>query len=187
MKLLYRFYEKYTHSSIINFLIRLFVRNTEDKNKWLELCGMKIGKGCHLSCGVTAFPEPFMVELCKEVYISYGVQFLTHDGSLSWIKCKKGLSDHMIEKIGKIKIGEHCFIGANAIIMQNVTIGNDCIVAAGSVVTKSFSDGLVIGGVPARIICSIDEYLERNKNLDDNTCAWSYGKKRAYYEAKDTK
>jgi len=58
----------------------------------------------------------------------------------------------------KIIIGNNVWIGANAIILPGVKIGNNCIIGAGSVVTKSFSDDyLVIAGNPAKII----KYLEK--------------------------
>lgn len=44
--------------------------------------------------------------------------------------------------------------------MPNVTIGSNCIIAAGSVVTKDVPDNSVVGGVPAKFIKSTDEYLE---------------------------
>ena len=52
--------------------------------------------------------------------------------------------------------------------MPGVTIGNHVLVAAGSVVTKSVPDNVVVGGNPAKILCTIDEYIERNMryNLD---------------------
>ena len=53
-----------------------------------------------------------------------------------------------------IVIGDNCWIGAKATILDGVHIGNGCVVAAGAVVTKSFPDNVVIGGVPARIIKS---------------------------------
>ena len=53
---------------------------------------------------------------------------------------------------GDIIVGRNDWIGANVFIKGGVSIGNDCVVGAGSVVTKSFGDGLVIGGVPAKII-----------------------------------
>ncbi|WP_436414228.1 acyltransferase [Petrimonas sp.] len=54
-----------------------------------------------------------------------------------------------------ILIQKGSWIGANAIILPGVTIGRNTVVAAGSVVTKSFGPNLVIGGVPARIIKKI--------------------------------
>lgn len=48
-----------------------------------------------------------------------------------------------------IIIGKNCWIGANAVILPGVILGDNVIVAAGAVVTKSFSDSMIIGGVPA--------------------------------------
>ena len=55
---------------------------------------------------------------------------------------------------GTVKIGNHCWIGAKAIILKNVVLGDYCTVAAGSVVTKSFPPGSLVGGVPAELLRS---------------------------------
>ena len=49
-------------------------------------------------------------------------------------------------------IGNNVWIGANASIMAGVKVGNGCVIAAGSVVTKDIPDFSVVGGVPAKII-----------------------------------
>lgn len=51
-----------------------------------------------------------------------------------------------------IKIGRNCWIGTKVTILDGVTIGEGCIIAAGAVVTNSFSDNSVIGGIPAKLI-----------------------------------
>jgi hypothetical protein len=52
-----------------------------------------------------------------------------------------------------VVIGEKCWIGMNAVVLPGVMLGNGSIVAAGSVVTKSFpEERQVIGGVPARVL-----------------------------------
>ena len=51
-----------------------------------------------------------------------------------------------------VKIGQRCWIGAGAIILPGVQLGDDVIVGAGAVVTKSFPSGAVLGGVPARML-----------------------------------
>ena len=52
----------------------------------------------------------------------------------------------------KTSIGNDVWIGANVSIMSGVKIGNGCIIAAGSVVTKDISDLSIVGGVPAKIL-----------------------------------
>ena len=56
-----------------------------------------------------------------------------------------------IEK-GPVTIGNHCWIGVNAVIMPNVELGEFCILAANSYVNKSFPAFSIIGGTPARLI-----------------------------------
>lgn len=78
---------------------------------------------------------------------------------------------------GKICIGDNAFIGAHAIILPGVTIGNRCIVGAGAVVTKSFPDGSIIGGNPARLIGNSDDFLEKYKNIAFGRKDFENGKK----------
>lgn len=54
--------------------------------------------------------------------------------------------------IGKVVIGDGCWIGANVTILKDVTLGDRCIVGAGAVVTQSFPSGSVIVGNPARLV-----------------------------------
>ena len=73
---------------------------------------------------------------------------------------------------GRITIGDNCFVGNRAIIMYGVTLAPNIVVAAGSVVTRSFdTPGIIIGGNPARQIGTWEDFIERNKekafNLDE--------------------
>jgi acetyltransferase-like isoleucine patch superfamily enzyme len=67
-------------------------------------------------------------------------------------------------RVGRVKIGNRCWIGAKAVILKDVELGDYCTVGAGAVVTKSFPPGSVIKGVPAR--CS--EKLNRSPNETEN-------------------
>lgn len=58
-----------------------------------------------------------------------------------------------------VRIGDGCFIGIGAAIMPGVTLGRNCFVGANAVVTKSFDDYSVVGGVPARLIRRYDPAL----------------------------
>lgn len=66
-------------------------------------------------------------------------------------------SRRVIEK--DIVIGDRCWIGTNVFIKEGVSIGNDVIIGANSVVVKDVKDKAIIGGVPAKII--------RFKNSDE--------------------
>ena len=80
---------------------------------------------------------------------------LTHDAST-----KKPLGK---SKIGRVTIGDNCFIGLGSIILPTVKIGNNCIIGAGSVVTKDIPDNSIAAGNPCRVIGKTDEYLSRQK------------------------
>ena len=75
-----------------------------------------------------------------------------HKGQLCRLS-NKGISQLEVPKTGNdIRIGSGCFIGSRAVLIKNVVLGNNCLVAAGSIVTKSFPDNSVIAGVPARCV-----------------------------------
>lgn len=53
---------------------------------------------------------------------------------------------------GKVTIGDNVFIGANSLIVNECSIGNNAVIAAGSVVTKNVEANTIVGGVPAKKI-----------------------------------
>ena len=62
-------------------------------------------------------------------------------------------------KTKPIIIGDNCWIAANVVILPEVELGEHTVVAAGSIVTKSFKNGnQIIGGNPAKVIKKLDEY-----------------------------
>lgn len=56
------------------------------------------------------------------------------------------------ESLGGVKIGKGTFLGHGVKVLPNVEIGNNCIVAAGAIVTKSFEPYCILAGSPAKII-----------------------------------
>ncbi|MGC4848791.1 DapH/DapD/GlmU-related protein [Micromonospora sp. DT15] len=99
--------------------------------------------------------EPWLITLGDNVYITAGVQFLTHDGGTLILR-----REHPdLEWTAPISIGDDVYIGVRSIIMPGVRIGDRCIIGAGSVVTRDVPDGSVAAGVPARVLRSTDEYL----------------------------
>ena len=101
--------------------------------------------------------EPWMITLGDNVHITSEVRFITHDGGT--LPLRKETPDLEITK--PIVVGDNVFIGVRSMIMPGVHIGDRCIIAAGSVVTKDVPSNQVWGGVPARFIKTTDEYLEK--------------------------
>lgn len=104
-----------------------------------------------------------MIEIGDNVTISTNVNLITHDNSA--IKCFEDGTDF----VGKISIGNNCFIGSGAIILPGVSIAENVIVGSGSVVTKSITKpGTVIAGNPAHEIGSVkDIQIKRKENVFD--------------------
>jgi len=118
----------------------------ETRNKYLRKQGVKIGHRCKIHT-LSFSTEPYLVEIGDNVRVTSGTEFITHDGA---VNCFKGEIGGGI--FGKIKLGDNVFVGTNSIILLNTTIGNNCIVGAGSVVRGQFPDNSVIVGNPAKVI-----------------------------------
>lgn len=89
------------------------------------------------------------------VWIGNYVRFASNIGVISG---NHGLYDHMKHENKEVRIEDYCWIGMNVVIMPGVHLGPRTVVGAGSVVTKSFSDGYcVIGGNPAKLIKELDK------------------------------
>lgn len=104
-----------------------------DVARYFANCG-----GCYIQ-GING------IEIGDNTIFAPGVKMISanHD--------KNDLSKHD-EKTGPIRIGNDCWIATNAVILPGVQLGNNVVVAAGAVVTKSFPSNVVIAGVPAKII-----------------------------------
>lgn len=122
--------------------------------------GMKIGDGTHIFCNV-APSEPYLVTIGSNCTISTEVCFLTHDASIGLYMGRDNYSDIC----GRINIGDNCFIGNRAIVLYGVSIPNNTLVAAGSVVTKSIAEeGCIMAGNPAKVVGKVADFIAKNKD-----------------------
>lgn len=110
--------------------------------------------------------ETYLLNIHNNVAVAANVTFLTHD-VMEWVfNYSEGGKNKIEQYIGGIEIFDNCFIGANSIIMYNVKIGPNAIVAAGSVVTKDVPEGYIVGGNPAKIIGKYKNLIEKRKHIN---------------------
>lgn len=118
--------------------------------------GMKVGEGFSRLSGVILDPSHcWLIEIGNHVTMGPRVHILCHDAST-----KQFLG---YTKIGRVTIGDNVFIGAESVVLPGVTVGNNVIVGANSTVTHDIPNGVVVAGSPARVICTLDEYLCKEK------------------------
>lgn len=155
-------------------IVKIYRKKIWSPEKQARKLGVSIGANCDIQ-NVSFGSEPYLIKIGDRTQITSGVKFFTHGGS--WVFRQE---HPKIDFFGKIEIGNNVYIGNNALIMAGVKIGNNCIVGAGSVVTKSIPDNLIIGGNPARIIGNIDSFLERIKEKDLGCKGMNYEEKKIY-------
>ncbi|WP_083453486.1 acyltransferase [Desulfatitalea tepidiphila] len=118
--------------------------------------GLNLGKNVEIIADFFFDPSHcFLITIGDDCTICPNVRLIAHDAST-----KKHLG---FTKIGRIHIGPRCFLGDSVIVLPNTIIGAECIIGAGSVVTKDVPEKSVVAGSPAKIICSTEDYLIRLK------------------------
>lgn len=130
----------------------------------LKKRGLKIGKNVTIMGGVIIDPSHcWHIEIGSDVIIAPNVHILAHDAGT------KLFLNHT--KVANVRIGNRVFIGAGTIILPGVTVGDEVVIGAGSVVKKDVPSNTVAVGNPAKIICSLDEYIQKQneKMNDENT------------------
>lgn len=122
---------------------------------------LKIGNGCKLS-NAAFICDNSSINIGNYVHIGSGAKFYATDfHSMNPYERAKVPEDPNLVTRGPISIKDHAFIGANVFVLKNITIGENSIVGAGSVVTKSIPDNEVWAGNPAKKIkdLSMDEFI----------------------------
>ena len=143
--------------------------------RYARSIGVNIGKntkiyGSSLSMFST---EPWIVHLGEGVHVTRDVLFLTHDGG-TLILDKNDIQDFILT--GKIVVGDNTYIGTRTVILPGITIGKNCIIGAGSIVSKDIPDNSIAVGVPAKVVNTTECYLEKIKDV-------MAGNQPRYYES----
>lgn len=129
--------------------------------QWLRKCGVRIGTHVHFytpwSINIDV-QRPWMIQIGNNVHITAGCSILQHDYSWSIIQKKTG---HVYGSCGPVVIGDNVFIGQHSIILKDTHIGDNVIIGAGSVVKGELDSNAVYAGVPAKKICTLDEFITK--------------------------
>lgn len=104
-----------------------------------------------MNCILNGYAAPLSIG--KNVSLAQNVNIMTDSGPNASPLLQRL---YPLEK-GEVRIGDNCWIGASAIIMPGVELGDFCVVAAGSYVRNSFPAYTIIGGVPAKVIRTMTE------------------------------
>ena len=162
---------------IMNYLFRVYceIVKTISPIKHARLIGVKIGNNCLVYRNVEWPSEPYLITIGNNVQLTSGVSIYTHGGA-NVVRC----IDSDFDVFGKVVIKDFAYIGSHSLILPGVTIGEGAMVAAGSVVTKSVPDGMVVGGNPAKILCPVKDYYERNKIYNLSSKKLPLNKKKMY-------
>ena len=131
--------------------------------------GLTVGRNFQRMHDVILDPSHcWLINIGDDVTLAPRVHILTHDSST---KIHLGYT-----KIGKVTIGNRVFVGADTVVLPNVTIGDDCIIGANSTVSRDIPAGVVAAGNPAKVISTMEIFLEKNKQLvsEGNTFGEEY-------------
>jgi maltose O-acetyltransferase len=131
----------------------------------LQGAGLQLGRNVFVGGGTVLDPDfCFLIEIGDDTTLSLEVMVLAHDAST---RHHLGYS-----RVAPVRIGSRVFIGARAVILPGVTIGDDAIVGAASLVRHDVAPGTVVAGNPARELGSTEAYLARHRTALDARPSW---------------
>lgn len=108
--------------------------------------------------------HPHLISVGNNVWIASNVLLITHDVAHRMLNNRQKDAEFE-ELLGCIEIGDNVFIGSNTTVLPDVRIGSNTVVAAGSVVSRDLPGNGVYAGVPARYICSLEEFIKKRRSL----------------------
>ena len=129
----------------------------------LKTKGVTIGKNVlfvNPSSSSIDLTAPFLISIGDNVCISKGLSLFTHDYSAFVERMNTG---EVLGGVGRVLIGSNVQIGANVTILMNTIIEDNVIIAAGAVCKGRLESGYLYGGVPAKKICSISDFINRRR------------------------
>ena len=138
-----------------------------------------LGKDVKTTGPVNYGSEPYLITIGDKTTISFDCAFVTHDAATRVIRNLPGENPETVI-YGPIKVGKNCFIGCRTVVLPGVTIGDNVIIGAGSIVNKDIPSNVVAAGCPCKVICTLDEYIEKHKKDFLYMVSMPHNKKKEY-------
>lgn len=149
-------------TNILSRFLNHFRHKGNDSNDKYRERGVKIGDNVSIINPPKFASEPYLVTIGDNTTVSFDVAFVTHDAATRVIRnLKDGNPETVI--YGPISIGNNCFIGCRTTILANVTIGDNSIIGACSLVNRDIPSNVIAAGNPCKVICTLDEYRTKHK------------------------
>lgn len=152
-------------------------------NKCCNPDGVRMGQNVSLIPPVNFGSEPYLITIGDNTTVSFDVAFVTHDAAT---RVLRNLPNGNKETVlyGEIIVGKNCFIGCRTTVLMNVHIGDNTIIGAGSVVNRDIPANVVAAGNPCKVICTLEEYIEKHKKDFLYMVSMPYEEKKQYLEDK---
>ena len=145
----------------------LLVRRNERRWQRLREMGMTIGRQVNLPASTWIDTSHcHLISIGDFCGFGEGCLILAHDAM-----CNEWLD---ATRLGRVTIRESCHFGARTVILPGVDIGPRVIVGAGAVVTKSIPPDSVAVGNPAKVICRLDDLLDKQRARMKDAALWQY-------------
>lgn len=138
--------------------------NTKRFVKYHRSKGILIGENLRIFGGISTIridlTRTSLIEIGNSVSFNRNFTLLTHD-YIAQVFIHK--YKEFLPSSGKVKIGSNVSFGQNCTVLKGVTIGDNCFIGYGSIVTKDIPANCVAAGAPAKVVCTLDEYFEKRK------------------------
>lgn len=155
--------------------IRLFfamIPSAQTRSRLLKKFGYFKAMGQNVHFQPRKMPaDPKFIIFHNNIVVASAVTFITHDVMhyiFNSIQPDDAANEYKAH-LGCIEVMDNVFIGSGAMIMPNVRIEENSIIAAGSIVTKDVKAGTVVGGNPAKVIGDFDTVMKKRALESENT------------------
>src|SRR5690606_33481699 len=131
---------------------------------FLRSKGVRVGENCKFYSGLKTISiditRPSLIEIGNNVAFNKNCKLVTHDYTpMSFLRVYK----ECVPSSGPIKIGNNVGFGMDCTVLKGVTIGDNCFIALGSIVTNDIPPNSIAAGAPAKVVSTLEEFYNKRK------------------------